>query len=394
MRVLLSCVMMHGQRPALGRDRARGKGREHIVGKGGASIPDEEWERFLREAEAGTQGALEEPSARARMVTRRLQEETGPPEGWRTHQLAPRRRGKGWYAVGLLVTVGLLIVALDPGRVTGWFGGGSGESPPLAAESERPDHPPATQAAIQLPTLEEPFRGSPAVRWDNGTSGISLPAARATGWMSKKQVAQALDRTRDFLAASSLDRGVLRGERPTKAIALINPHQQDVQDYLATAFSAPSRENDPLLLFSRLATTKVRLVGNVVKTRGRITYREGKRGAVEVTTDVTYVYPVVRAAAGSDEVARTLVRREVVMSWDNPAKVVIEPGTFSLVSYKVDTTNGGCDTFTGYLTPEFIAERAAKHSGHGPEVDPYDRSTSMDALMQESGDKCRTATRS
>ncbi|MGC5005091.1 hypothetical protein [Streptomyces sp. DT203] len=364
------------------------------MGKGGASIPDEEWERFLREAEAGTQGAPEEPSARARMVTRRLQEETGPPEGWRTHQLAPRRRGKGWYAVGLLVTVGLLIVALDPGRVTGWFGGGSGESPPLAAESERPDHPPATQAAIQLPTLEEPFRGSPAVRWDNGTSGISLPAARATGWMSKKQVAQALDRTRDFLAASSLDRGVLRGERPTKAIALINPHQQDVQDYLATAFSAPSRENDPLLLFSRLATTKVRLVGNVVKTRGRITYREGKRGAVEVTTDVTYVYPVVHAAAGSDEVARTLVRREVVMSWDNPAKVVIEPGTFSLVSYKVDTTNGGCDTFTGYLTPEFIAERAAKHSGHGPEVDPYDRSTSMDALMQESGDKCRTATRS
>ncbi|MET8532060.1 hypothetical protein ABZV67_08870 [Streptomyces sp. NPDC005065] len=364
------------------------------MGKGGASIPDEEWERFLREAEAGTQGAPEEPSARARMVTRRLQEETGRPEGWRTHQLAPRRRGNGWYAVGLLVTVGLLIVALDPGRVAGWFGGGGRESAPLAAESERPDQPPATQAAIRLPTVEQPFRGSPAVRWGDGTSGIRLPAARATGWMNKKQVGQALGRTRDFLAASSLDRGVLRGERPTKAIALINPHQQDVQDYLATAFSAPSRENDPLLLFSRLATTKVRLVGNVVKTRGRITYREGKRGAVEVTTDVTYVYPVVRAAAGSDEVARTLVRREVVMSWDNPAKVVIEPGTFSLVSYKVDTTNGGCDSFTGYLTPEFSAERAAKDSGDGPEVDPYDRSTSVDALMQEAGDKCRTATRS
>ncbi|MFF4588169.1 hypothetical protein [Streptomyces sp. NPDC001388] len=33
------------------------------MGKGGESIPDEEWERFLREAEAGTEGAPEEPSA-------------------------------------------------------------------------------------------------------------------------------------------------------------------------------------------------------------------------------------------------------------------------------------------------------------------------------------------
>ncbi|MDN0194590.1 hypothetical protein [Streptomyces sp. S.PNR 29] len=365
------------------------------MGKDGASIPDEEWERFLREAEAGTRGAPEEPSARARMVSRRLREETGPPEGWRTHRPARRQRGKGWYVVGLLVAVGLLVVALDPGRVVGWFAGGDGESTPLAAESERPDQPPATEAAAQQPTVERPFRGSPAARWADGTAGIHLPAARATGWMSKEQVAQALDRTRDFLAASSLDPGVLRGERPKKAIALLNPHQQDVQDYLATAFTAPSRENDPLLLFSRFEKAKVRLVGDVVKARGRITYREGSRGAVEVSTDVTYVYPVVRAAAGSDEVARTVVRREVVMSWDDPAKVVIEPGTFSLVSYKVDTTNGGCDSFTGYFTPEFTAERAATGSGNGPEVDPYDRSKSMDERMREAGDAgCGTATRS
>lgn len=371
----------------------RGMGRERVVGKSGASIPDEEWERFLREAEAGSQGAPEEPSARARMVTRRLREETGPPEGWRTHQPARRRRGKGWYAVGLLVAAGLLVVALDPGRVAGWLG--SGESSPLAAESERPDQPPATGAAVQLPTVEQPFRGSPAARWGDGTAGIGLPAARATGWMSKEQVVRALGRTRDFLAASSLDPGVLRGERPEKAIALINPHQQDVQDYLATAFRAPSRENDPLLLFSRFANTKVRPVGDVVKTRGRITYREGKRGAVEVTADVTYVYPVVRTVAGSDEVARTIVRRETVMSWDDPAKVVVKPGTFSLVSYKADTTNGGCDTFTGYLTPEFSAERAAAGPGDGPDVDPYDRSTSVDAGTGEAGDAgCRTATRS
>ncbi|MFD2689210.1 hypothetical protein ACFS5L_30910 [Streptomyces phyllanthi] len=364
------------------------------MGKDGTSIPDEEWERFLREAEAGVQDAPEEPSARARMVARRLREEPGPPRGWRTHEPPRRKRGKGWYVVGLLLAVGLLVVALDPGRVVGWFGGGDGESAPLATESERPDQPPPTEAADQQPTLEQPFKGSPAVRWGDGTAGIGLPAARATGWMSKKQVARALDRSRDFLAESNLDPAVLRGERPSEAIALINPHQKDVQDYLATAFSAPSEENDPLRLFSRFEKSEVRLVGDVVKTRGRITYREGKRGAVEVTTDVTYVYPVVRAAEGSDEVARTIVRREVVMSWDDPAKVITEPGTFSLVSYTSDTANGGCDTYTGYFTPEFTADRATSGSGDGREVDPYDRSESMDSRVRDADDAgCRTATR-
>lgn len=368
-----------------------------IVGKDKGSIPDEEWERFLREAEAGTGKAPEEPSARARMVARRLREETGPPEPWRSYQPARRQGGKGWYAIGLLVVAVLLVVALMPGRVAGWFGvggDGGGESTPLAVESERPDQPPSTEVAAPPPTLEQPFRGSPAAQWDDGTAGIGLPEARATGWMSKGQVAQALEKTRDFLAASSLDPDVLRGKRPKKAIAMINPHQPDVQDFLAAAFRAPSKEDNPLLLFSRF-DKKVRLAGDVIKTRGRITYREGERGAIEVTTDVTYVYPVVRAAAGSKEVARTIVRREVVMSWDDPAKVVIEPGTFSLVSYKVDTTNGGCDTFTGYFTPAFSAERATSRPGDGPEVDPYDRSTSMEERLREADDAgCGAASRS
>ncbi|MEE1942910.1 hypothetical protein V1L54_26470 [Streptomyces sp. TRM 70361] len=362
--------------------------------KGGESISDEELERFLREAEAGGRDAPEEPSARARMVARRLREEPGPPEGWRTYRPARPRRRRGRYLAGLVVALALVVVALAPGWVAGLFGGGSGGSAPLAAESTRPDQPPPTEVAARLPTVDQPFRGSPAARWDDGAEGIHLPVPRATGWMSKAQVAQALERTRDFLVASSLDTGVLRGERPGRAIALINPHQRDVRDYLAAAFREPSRENDPLLLFSRF-TGEVRLVGDVVKTRGRVTYREGERGAVEVTTDVTYVYPVVRAEAGSDEVARTIVRREVVMSWDDPAKVITEPGTFSLVSYKMDTTNSGCDTFTGYLTPEFIADRAATDTGDGPAVDPYDRSTSMDARMREAGEAgCGTATRS
>lgn len=363
------------------------------MGEGGA-IPDEEWARFLREAESGAQGAPEEPSARARMVARRLREEPRSPEAWRAHQPPRRKRANGWYVAGFLVTVVLLVLALAPGGVVGWFADSGGESAPLAEETERPDKPPAAESAAQQPTLNEPFRGSPAARWRDGAAGIHLPGARATGWMNKAQVAQALADSRDFLVAASLDRGVLAGKRPTQAMALLNPHQRDVQDYLDAAFRAPSRENDPLLLFSRFDKAKVRLVGDVVKARGRVTYREGEHGAVEVATDVTYVYPVAHATGGSDEVTRTIVRREVVMSWDDPAKVITEPGTFSLISYKGDATNGGCDISTGLFAPEFNAERAVKDSGGGPEVDPYDRSTSMEKHMRGAGaEGCRTATR-
>ncbi|MFD4630288.1 hypothetical protein ACFVYR_20895 [Streptomyces sp. NPDC058284] len=363
------------------------------MGKGG-SVSDEEWARFLREAGAGPEGAPREPSARARMVARRLREEPGRPEGWRTYESDQRRRGKGRYAAGLVVVAAVLVgvVAVAPERVAGWFGSGQQEAP-LAAESERPEQPPADMAA-QAPTLQEPFRGSPAARWGEGADGIHVPAARATGRMSQAQVAQALQKSRDFLAASSLDPGVLRGEYPGRAIALVNPDQQDVQSYLAAAFSKPSKENDPLLLFSRFEKEKVRLVGDVVKTRGRMTFSEGERGAVKVSTDVTYVYPVVRADGGRDEVARTIVRREIVMSWDDPAKVRIKPGTFSLASYKVDATNGGCDEYTGgHFIPAFGAE--GESAGSGPAVDPYDRSTTMDERMREAENAgCGSATRS
>ncbi|MEH1097107.1 hypothetical protein [Micromonospora sp. CPCC 205739] len=47
-----------------------------------------------------------------------------------------------------------------------------------------------------------------------------------------------------------------------------------------------------------------------------------------MTADVTFVYPVTPAGDGGRdaEVVRTIVRREVVMSWDDPAKVIAEPG--------------------------------------------------------------------
>ncbi|ARZ70187.1 membrane protein [Streptomyces albireticuli] len=351
----------------------------------GSSRSDEEWERFLRESVAGTADAPKEPSARARDVAKRLSTEPArEPESWRGYTPARPERRTSWYVVGLLASLVLLVVALVPGRIVDLFGGA--DSPPEARPSQ------AAPAASQRPTMDQPFRGSPAAGWASGTAGITVPKAGAVGWMSAAEVERALARSRDFLVASSLDPGVLRGGSPEKAIALINPHQKDVQDLLASAFRTPSEKNDPLLLFSRFQPSRTRLVGDVVKTQGQLTYREGERGALQVTADVTFVYPVTRAdAGGDDEIVRTIVRRELVLNWDDPGKVVTEPGTFSIVSYKYDMTNGGCGAPTGYFTPPFGTDRRADEAG--TEVDPYDRGTPV-GRGESSGDGCARATRS
>ncbi|MET9773329.1 hypothetical protein ABZ023_03550 [Streptomyces sp. NPDC006367] len=363
-------------------------------------MPDEEWERFLRESMTGAAGAPVEPSARAREVERRLRGRSGQPEGWRTYSPARPRRRTGRYVTGLVVVVALLVVGLFPQQVAGWFGGDDGGQggAPMAAESEAPREAPGAEPGLR-PTPAEPFRGSPAARWADGAAGITVPPARATGWMDAAQVERALRQSRDFLVAAGLDPGVLRGERPVKAIALLNPHQKDVQEYLRTALSSktPTAKTDPLLLFSRFRPEQARLVGDVVKTRGRLTYREGKRGAVEVTADVTFVYPV--SPAGDDgpdaEVVRTIVRREVVMSWDDPDKVITEPGTMSLVSYALDMTNGGCSAPTGYFVPPF-GTAGEQPADRDRRIDPYDRSEPLDASggTAATDDDCATATRS
>ncbi|MFJ7157811.1 hypothetical protein ACIQUQ_23120 [Streptomyces sp. NPDC101118] len=358
----------------------------------GSSRSDEEWERFLRESVAGVVDAPREPSARAREVTERLRAEPARgPEVWRGHTPARPTRRRGWYAVGFTASLALLLaVALAPDRIVDLVAGAGTGSTPAAPETARPTQAPPAEPALR-PTLDEPFRGSPAASWASGAAGITLPKAEAVGWMGAAEVERALARSRDFLVASGLDREVLRGARPAKAIALLNPHQKDVRSFLDTAFRTPTVENDPLALFSRFQPSRAQLVGDVVKTRGRLTYREGAHGALQVTADVTFVYPVTRqGAAGGDEIVRTIVRRELVLSWDDPDKVVTEPGTFSIVSFTYEMTNGGCGAPTGYFVPPFGTDRRPDESG--TELDPYDRSVPV--KRRGTPGECWKATRS
>ncbi|GGS80278.1 hypothetical protein GCM10010270_60430 [Streptomyces violaceus] len=365
-----------------------------------SEIPDDVWEQFTRDTERDIRGsAPKEPSARARMVTERLrrQEERGElPPGWRTGPTSWQerngragRRRKLWAVLGVPVAVAVAVVALKPSLLPGDpFGTDEprAAASPLPVETAAPTAPPAASDP-ETPTLDEPFAGSPALRWADGEAGIVLPEAKAVGPVSKDRVEQALKLTKKLLVAANLDPETVRGERPEAALSVLDPKQPKLLDDLNTALRSPSAEHDPVTMFSRFDPVEIRPAGDVIKTRGRMTFERGSHAGVAVRADYTFVYPVMRAD-GSTEVTRTIVRRVLDVELADPARYRVTPGRLTVRTYDEEIGNSTCDVHDGYLHPEFPSSGDKSTDPTGPTTDPYDRSRSLD-----DGHACGTVTR-
>ncbi|MFD5158476.1 hypothetical protein ACFWMJ_10445 [Streptomyces hawaiiensis] len=367
-----------------------------------SEIPDDVWEQFTRDTERDIRSsAPKEPSARARMVSERLREQDARgelPPGWRTgpawqemNGRAARRR-KLWAVLGVPVAVAVALVALKPSLLPGDpFGTGesqAAEASPLPDETAAPTAAPGASDPEQ-PTLDRPFAGSPALRWADGETGIVLPDAEAVGPVSKDRVAQALKLTKKLLVGANLDPKTVRGARPAAALSVLDPQQPELLDELDTGLRSPSRKHDPVTLFSRFDPDEVRPVGDVIKTRGRMTFKKGSHGGVAVRADYTFVYPVVRAD-GPTEVTRTIVRRVLDVELADPARYQVTPGRLLLLNYDQEIGNSSCFVYDGYLHPEFSSSTSAGPSPSGPATDPYDRSKGIE---HGGGDDCGTVTR-
>ena len=356
-------------------ERRSGSGEE-------PSIPDDVWDKFLKEAEAGLGSAPKEPSARARMVTERLRQQDArgeSPESWRAGP--PRReRRRIWPVLGVLLALTVAVVAVKPSLIPGDpFGTKDDKGPsasPLPAETAAPTAPPSP-ADSETPSFARPFAGSPAERWADGAAGIVLPKATAVGTLSKAQVEQALQQTRTLLVDANLNSATLRGERPATALGVIEPRQTDLLTRLNTSLGKPDEKRDPLSMFSRFDPAEIRLVGDVIKTRGRITFKAGEQSSVAVHADYTFVYPVARTG-GSKEVTRTIVRRVLDIQMSDPARYKVTPGKITIRRYDRDVGNSACDVHDGYLHPEFTSDTATGAPPTGPTTDPYDRSKGID----------------
>jgi hypothetical protein len=390
-----------------------------------SSIPDDVWEKFVRDSERDIRAssAPKEPSARARLVTERLRQrdeeaarqdskkrrwrgKSGDkaaagqplqPEGWRTgpawQEMEGRtaRRRRWWGIVGVPLAVALAVVAIKPSLIPGDpFGTGeqaADTAPQLPPETAAPTAPPSS-AAPDTPTLERPFAGSPAQRWADGAAGIVLPKATPSGVFSASQVERALQQSKTLLIDANLSPGTLRGQRPEAALGVLDPRQPDLLSHLDASLRAPDEKHDPLALFSRFDPDEARLVGDVVKTRGRMTFRTANRGSLVVHADYTFVYPLVRP--GTSEVTRTIVRRVVDLELPNPAHFQITPGKLSLLRYDEDASNSACQIYDGYLHPQFDSQQPTGAPPTGPTTDPYDRSKDLD---QDRSKACGTASR-
>ncbi|MEU1572815.1 hypothetical protein ABZ519_16925 [Streptomyces collinus] len=380
-----------------------------------SEIPDDVWEQFTRDTERDIRSsAPKEPSARARMVTERLREQDArgeTPPGWRTgpamgvppgraksrawgkemNGRAARRR-KLWAFIGVPLAAAVALVALKPSLLPGDpFGtgeSGAAEASPLPDETSAPTAAPGASDP-ETPTLDRPFAGSPADRWADGEAGIVLPEAKAVGAVSEGRVEEALKLTKKLLVGANLDPKAVRGARPTAALSVLDPKQPELLDDLDTGLRSPSDKHDPVTLFSRFDPDEVRPAGDVIKTRGRMTFKKGTQGGVAVRADYTFVYPVVRAD-GPTEVARTIVRRVLDVELADPGRYEVTPGRLLLMNYDQEIGNSSCFVDDGYLHPEFPSSRSAGPDPSGPATDPYDRSRELE---RGDGGDCGTVTR-
>ncbi|MFD9377759.1 hypothetical protein ACFWBH_19805 [Streptomyces sp. NPDC059999] len=392
---------------------------------GRPGVSDEAWERFVRESGVGGGAAPHEPSARARMVTERLRREdearaaaergrwrgrraraarrAAEPEGWRTGPAWQGRDGgrtgdrRLKATAGIVFIAALALVVVRPelliDRLTGENSERSGAqaAQPLPAESVRPTAAPS--ADPDRPTLKEPFRGSPALQWAEGANAIEVPEAKAVGGLSKERVAQALTLTKELLVASNIDPATLRGGRPEAALKLLEPLQEEGgRSLFARALDKPSEDASPTSLFSRFDPAEVRLVGEVVKVRGRMSFEAGDTdGEVRVRADYTFVYPLVKAAAGSDQVERTIVRRRMSLYVNDPVTFRVTPGTLQYGEHEEEFGNDSCGVHDGYLHPQFDRDKVSGDRPTGAAVDPYDRSKE---LADRPAGECGTLSRS
>ncbi|MEU9418685.1 hypothetical protein [Streptomyces sp. NPDC048272] len=390
----------------------------------GSGVSDEAWERFAREAGGGGGVAPNEPSARARMVTERLrredEERAAAERGWRGRRARAARRAaepQGWRTgpawqgrdgartgnrrlkagAGIVFIAALALVVVRPELLIDRLTGEDSErataqaAQPLPAESVRPTAAPS--ADPDRPTLRDPFRGSPALQWAEGANAIEVPEAKAVGGLSKERVAQALALTKQLLVASNIDPATLRGERPEAALKLLEPLQEEGgRSVFAGALDKPSKDADPTWLFSRFDPAEVRPVGEVVKVRGRMSFEAGATdGEVRVRADYTFVYPLVKAAPGSDQVERTIVRRQMSLYVNDPARFVVTPGTLQYGEHREEFGNDSCGIFDGYMHPQFDHDAVRGDQPSAKPMDPYDRSKDLD---DRTSAECRTLSRS
>ncbi|AWS41893.1 hypothetical protein [Streptosporangium sp. 'caverna'] len=268
---------------------------------------------------------------------------------------------------GLFVAYRPEVVSMIPGVVSERFSN-------MGMDALRLGQVPEETAPVDVrPPKLSPFEGSPAKNYADGAKGLVMPAARATGGLSRKDVATALQRTRDMLKASHLDRKTLMGGKPTALTKLLHPEQRVW--FLKNLDRRSPKKNawDSRYWVTSLAPKTAELATDVIKVKGRTKYsgfREDGRSGVRIRVNYLFVYAIHRP--GRPEPTQRIIAHNLgeIHAYRENGELVIW-----LADWNADGVAGArCDindAFTHPFYDDSVPDKEALKATGAP-VDPYD----------------------
>jgi hypothetical protein len=308
---------------------------------------------------------------------------------------APGRRKRGHALRGWLIAV-VLVGLLGGGaylKLEGQAHNAADDTKPVtngAVPTLSPSNSPSAPARAAGPPAD-PFAGSPADTYADGTAGITVPAAVAHGPYSAAVVQAAYTDVRKLLTAANLDPATLKGGSPTAFADLLTTQERAyfVDRLDQTGLDSKGYQRSTRGWVASFAPGTTSLIGSVIKAHGTmsagITQISGHE-VLRIHLDYVFVYPVEPPGQPGDWMR--VVDRNYgdvdFATWDDPGGA-LEPDLY--LWNGGGTAGARCDVNDGFIHPQFPNGPGSKVKPSGTPVNPYDQSGPPPA-----GTACRATT--
>lgn len=260
----------------------------------------------------------------------------------------------------------------------------NGAVPPVTPVSTTPAVSPLTGSGPP----SDPFQGTPADTWADGTAGIVIPAAKPAGRYSASQVGYAYETTRKLLLAAALDKQTLSGGAPTAFADLLTPQQRTEfvshLDKIGVDNKGNTLSTRGLIISFAPDTTK--LIGSVIKVHGTMTAHPAtdSRGTPVLRVEVDYriAYAVEPPREPADWM-RIVAEFDGTVDFGNwaGADTAFQPWW----NVGAGVAGARCGTRDGYVHPAYPTGPPESVKPSGRPIDPY-------SLRETPGQTCQLTT--
>jgi hypothetical protein len=282
---------------------------------------------------------------------------------------AGRRRATAAVLVPVLALAALVGVSYGLYRLHSESAGGSAPSRPGALPTEQPT------TVLPAFSATDPFAGSPAESFADGSDGITWPSPAAIGQFSSGQVSAAYQVVRQLLIAANLNQATLNGAAPTAFAALLLPQQRAWFDQHLDhiGLTKTGKERSTRGWVTSFAPGSTALVGHVIKVQGSMSASSARfdsQAALQVRTDYLFVYPVQQPGQPTTRM-RVVVRYIATVDfahWTNKGGP-LQPW---IISQDGGVAGIQCGINDGFVHPSYPGQRGSVQPS-GRAYDPYNQ---------------------